>query len=310
MLPSSKELLQNTWLGKKHPRNERLLCDWSPEHTQTRSSYLGFSLERCCLARSKSISLPRVTSPFIKISDVLTRAHQLRDLDGCSYCDGAIITHLVWHLHQHPPPAPAPGGAALALSHIPSSRRHWDLTHRGGFSPALSLQTQPQLAQSQSGSDGLMNPPNTKPSLCCLQVSSFHQPDTSSTSNRAQAQQETPGPDRGELKPVAKQSCSAWFWLKVLFYFILKWSGTRSVAFYPLSEDGANHTHWGAKPPSSALIQKDDRREGGGKRPKSEKCDVSDLEHRLLLWKCWWNQEFSYEILKLYVPSRYFHLGE
>lgn len=99
MLPCSKELLQNTWLGKNHSRNEWLIRDWSPERAQKRCSYLGFSLERCYLARSKSASVPRVTSPFNKQQDVLNRTHPLRDPGESSVTDEAVIIHLIWHLH-------------------------------------------------------------------------------------------------------------------------------------------------------------------------------------------------------------------
>lgn len=122
--------------------------------------------------------------------------------------DGAIITHLIWHLHWHLPPLQPPPGR------VPHSRDTRDTTtHRWvGSVQSGTSNHNPSLAEQFRWFDAL-----PKPSLCCLQVSSFHQPATSSTSNRAQATQEIPGSDRVELKPVAKQSCSAWFLFKVLF---------------------------------------------------------------------------------------------
>lgn len=177
----------------------------------------------------------------------------------------------------------------------------------GGLSPTLSLKPQSQLGRAVPL---VWCTPKHQTFLCCLQVSSFHQPATSSTSPRAQATQEIPGSDRVELKPVAKQSCSAWFLFKVLFSLHppVPWHPERCF-LHPVRR-------WSKPQPLGSNTSKlsshpeDGGREGGGKRPKSEKCDVSDLEHRLLLWKCWWNWEFSYGTLKLYVPSRYLHLGE
>lgn len=141
MLPGSKELLQSTRLGKSHPRKAWLVCDRLPEHAQKRSSYLGFSLESCCLARSKSTSLPRATSPFVKYQMSPAEA-AAQWADGSRLLWWAVGTHLLWHLHHHLPPLQP----HQAPCHIPSSRDSWHHhMQTGGLSPALSLRAQSQL---------------------------------------------------------------------------------------------------------------------------------------------------------------------
>lgn len=191
---------------KKQPRNEWLICEWSPEHAQKRRSYLGLSLERCCLARSKSTSLPRATSPCIKHQSPQQNPPTQGPGRIHSDCDEAIITPLVCHPHWHLPTAPAPQ---------PQADTHTGVVQSNPEPP----NTTPAC---QSGSDGLMHPSNAKPSLCHFQASSFPQSAFSSTFNRARAQQEIQGSDHVELKPVAKQSCSAWFFFKVLFLLHLQ----------------------------------------------------------------------------------------
>lgn len=160
-------------------------------------------------------------------------------------------------------------------------------THRGVQPNPEPPDTSPAR---QSSSDGLTHPPNAKASLCHFQASSFHQSAIPSTSNSAQAQQETPGSDRVELKPVAKQSCSAWVLFKVLFSLHPQVIWHPECCFAHPVRRWSNSWPVRSNASQSALIQ-DSRREG--QERGQNQCDVCDLEHRVLLWKCWWNQEFS-----------------
>lgn len=121
---------------------------------------------------------------------------------------------------------------ANSFTHVPESRETLGTgTHRVGFNPTVNLKT--TIPTSQSNSEGLVQPPIAKLSLCCLQVPPFHQ-QTTFFNIWAQPKWEWPVTDPVTLKPGARRSCSACFLFKVLFYFIFKWSGTQSVAFYTL----------------------------------------------------------------------------
>lgn len=174
---------------------------WVITRTRTkRRSYLGLSLERCCLARSKSTSLPRAASPCIK--------HQSPQQNPpTQWPDGSTVT--VMKPQSHPWFAIPTG-----ISHSSSPTAQAD-THTG---VAQSNPEPPNTTPAcQGSSDGLMHPSNAKPSLCHFQASSFPQPATFSTFNRARAQQEIQGSDHIELKPVANKAALLDFYLKFFF---------------------------------------------------------------------------------------------
>lgn len=120
---------------------------------------LGFSLERCSLARPKSTSLPCVFS-IIKHQ---RPPQQLSELGEPTLTDGAITTDLTWHLHCH-----LPALQPQALCHIPGMDT---TTHRwvGSAQPWASNHN-PSWAEQFLWFDA---PPNTKPSFAVCKSHPF-----------------------------------------------------------------------------------------------------------------------------------------
>lgn len=120
MLPCSKELLQNTWLGKNHSRNEWLIRDWSPERAQKRCSYLGFSWvwpdPRALPFHVLLLLLINSRMSSTEPTHSVTRVNPQLRMKPWSYTSFGTFTNIFL-------PAPAPQRrVALALRHIPSSR--------------------------------------------------------------------------------------------------------------------------------------------------------------------------------------------
>lgn len=179
---------------------------------------------------------------------------------------------------------------APALRHVPESRETW-----GTSMQTLMGYVQPRTSRTESQLGSILQMVwyiPQKPNLLSAVGKSlpFTKKPPSSTSKRVRLKWEISVTDHVKCKSVAKRSCSACFLFKVLFYFLLQWSGSRSVAFYPLYGDPTAEERclWALAQLSS---RPEERQEGRGRergqmgRENQKKYNISDLEHKLLLLK-------------------------